>query len=161
MSNNSATDSSMNRNNSAVQKFLKPSLSRKLHSYQVCDPPVTANCSNENETTLQAHLVTQVHVCTPQDTNRWIQTKQFTRGQILKDVTNTINHTKEVHVDDSSVTSTDSQAKNPLPQGQSCTPALFDCDSTTTTKFKSVLSWKQLTIPLQTVLPNDPKYTCD
>jgi hypothetical protein len=33
-----------------------------------------------------------------------------------------------------------------------------DHDSSTT-KSKSVLSWKQLDVPLQTVLPNDSKYT--
>ena len=37
--------------------------------------------------------------------------------------------------------------------------APLHCLSTTITNFKSVLSWKQLAIPLQTVLPNDPKYT--
>ena len=190
-----------NKNNSAIdssyivqappKKALKLSLPKKQHH------PINANCSNESKTTSQTHLVTQVHV----------QTKQFTCGQILRDVTNTINHTKELHVDDSSVTSLDSHAKSPLPQGctqvddssvtsldshakspspqgctqvddssvtsldsqakstlpqgctESCTPALSDQDSTTTTDFKCVLSWKQLAIPLQTVLPNDPKYT--
>lgn len=168
MSNKSATDSSSkDRNNSTVQtspkKSLKLSLSKKQHSYQVYDPPVNANCSNENKTTSQAHRVTQVHVRAPQDTIRCTQTQQFTRGQFFKDITNTINHTKEVHVHvvDSSVTSISNPTKSPLPQDctKSCTPALFDHDSTTTTNFKSVLSWKQLAIPLQTVLPNDAKYT--
>ena len=50
MSTNSAITSAKNRKNTTVQtipkKALKVSLSRKQHSYQICDPLVNANCSN-------------------------------------------------------------------------------------------------------------------
>lgn len=146
--NNSITDSSSkNSDNSPVQKVpkkaLKLSLSRstKQHSYQACNPPVDTIYSNENESISQTHPGNcYIQAYAPQNTNKCMQTQG---GQILKDITNTVNHNK--NLDDSSTASINNPAKNLLPQGctQPCTSAMLDHDSTTK-NFKSVLSWKQI-----------------
>ena len=81
---------------------------------------------------------------------------QTQAGHIPKYITNSVNYTTK---QDDTCSSTTDPTKNPLPQEYTdpCTSTLPGHDSSTT-KFKSVLSWKQLDVPLQTVLPNDSKY---
>ena len=127
------------------------SISKKQYPYQEHDPPIDVNHPNEklfsqtHPSNCSAH---QVHA--PQDTNRCIQIQG---SKVLKDITNSVNHTKQL---DNSTPAINNAAKNPLTQG--CTqPSLFDHNKS----YKSVLSWKQLDDPLQAVLPNDSKYTCN
>jgi hypothetical protein len=78
---------------------------------------------------------------------------QTQAGHILKDITNSvILKSKMIHV---AVQLILPKIPCVLSHGTSTMP---DHDSSTT-RFKSVLSWKQLDVPLQTVLPNDSKYT--